>query len=188
MPTLSAEQIAGYASSAGLSGEPLAISVAIALAESGGRTDAVGDRSLTTVVWGPSVGLWQIRSFNAQRGTGKTRDETANLDPAHNARAMVELSENGTNWRPWSVYTSGRYRAFLGQARMAANNPSGGSNLVPAPTEELDILDGGTWARVGLFLMGGVLVVIALYQATNAGQAISSIAKTTVKARTGVSL
>jgi hypothetical protein len=116
MPILTMEQIAGYASAAGLSGEPLATATAIAMAESEGDTDAVGDTRIVSSTWGPSIGLWQIRSINAQRGTGGERDETANRNPANNAKAMMAISSGGKNWLPWSVYTTGKYRQFLAAA------------------------------------------------------------------------
>lgn len=156
------------------------------MGESGGRTDARGDTTITTSTWGPSIGLWQIRSINSQRGTGGERDELANTDPQKNARAMMSISANGTNWRPWSVYTSGKYRTYLAQARLAVGNPGavpagvaadaaaaaagasggGGPNL---------FTDSGTWARVGLFILGGALVTVTLYKATGAGNIVTNV-------------
>lgn len=171
MPKLTIEQIAGYALGAGLSGEKAAIATAIAMAESGGQTDIKGDTTITTTTWGPSVGLWQIRSLNSQRGTGGERDELANVNPAKNAAAMFSISDRGENWRPWSVYLNGRYRAHLAAARLAvasptaatgADTPGGGSGLEGG----LDVLDGGTWARVGLFVFGGAVLTVALYRST----------------------
>lgn len=173
MTTLSIEQVAGVAIAAGLSGEPAAIATAIAWGESNGDTDARGDTTITTSTWGPSIGLWQIRSLNAQRGSGSTRDELANRDAGHNAKAMMELSNGGTNWRPWSVYTSGQYRAHLARARLAVANPSaapGGSSAATASgAGGINLLDGGTWLRVGLFVFGTVLLLIALWKATGVG-------------------
>jgi len=177
MPTLSIEQIAGYASAAGLSGEPLAISTAIGMAESHGDTDARGDTRLQSSTWGPSIGIWQIRSLNAQRNTGGLRDEVANLNPSNNARAMFAISEQGRNWHAWTAYNSGEYRAFLAAARLAANSPAMPSGN--ASTGGVNLLDGGTWARVGLFVFGGLILAFALYKATGAGipTNISSIVK-----------
>lgn len=120
---LSAAQIAGYAQGVGLNGDALATAVAIALAESGGDTLALGDVSLETATWGPSVGLWQIRSLYGDNGTGRSRDQSKLTDPAFNARSMYEISSGGTNWRPWSVYTNGAYRRSLTTARSAAAAP-----------------------------------------------------------------
>jgi LysM repeat protein len=64
----------------------------IAMAESGGNqyaTGTVGER-----------GYWQI---NPDHGSLST------YDPLGNAQAAVIISSDGTNWTPWTTYTSGRY-------------------------------------------------------------------------------
>lgn len=85
------------------------IMAAIALAESGGRVNAKG---------GPNAdgsydyGLWQINSshgYNVQKLTH---------DPEYNARAAVAVFRS-QGLQAWSTYTSGRYRAFLGDAGKA---------------------------------------------------------------------
>lgn len=98
----------------------LRLAVAIAGGESGWRPDAVGDVSLADDKWGPSIGLWQIRSLRAQTGTGQSRDANRLPDPAFNARSMWEISGGGQSWGPWSVYTSGAYRQHLDVAGSAA--------------------------------------------------------------------
>lgn len=156
MPTLSATQIAGYARGAGLTDSAaVATATAIALAESGGRTDAVGDLTLVTATWGPSVGLWQIRSVVTERGRRTSRDYDALFDPAHNARAMVEISSGGTNWTPWSVYKSGVYSKYAQAAQGAAGAPplssaAGGAQL--DPTGSLGRLAGFFEGSNGLFM------------------------------------
>lgn len=64
----------------------------IAMAESGGNqfaTGTVGER-----------GYWQINPVNGALST---------YDPYGNAHAAVIMSGNGTNWSPWTTYTSGAY-------------------------------------------------------------------------------
>jgi LysM repeat protein len=64
----------------------------IAMAESGGNqfaTGTVGER-----------GYWQI---NPDHGSLST------YDPMGNAQAAVIISADGTNWTPWTTYTSGAY-------------------------------------------------------------------------------
>lgn len=130
MPTISAAQIAQYAYAAGFRGDALNTAVAVALAESHGDTGIHGDVNLQTGTWGPSVGLWQIRSLNPGHGTPAEqalRNAQANADPATNARHAYTISKHGTNFRPWSTYTNGAYRSYLDQARTASRQVSAGA-------------------------------------------------------------
>lgn len=77
------------------------IAVAIALAESGGVPNALGDS-------GVSVGLWQI---NTRAHPKYSRAHLA--IPFNNALAAYEISKGGTDWSPWSVYKSGSYLRYL---------------------------------------------------------------------------
>jgi Lysozyme like domain/D-alanyl-D-alanine carboxypeptidase len=120
MSRLSAREIAEHAYAAGFRGQALTTAIAVALAESGGNPGARGDTTITDHTWGPSIGLWQIRSLRADYGTGHERDAKANLDPAINARHAWSISDHGTNWTPWSAYTNGSYRQYLDTARAAA--------------------------------------------------------------------
>lgn len=133
MSILTAAQVASLCHEAGFAGEALVTAVAVAKAESGFDTDAVGDTTLTDAKWGPSVGLFQVRCLNAQRGTGGIRDEFANPDPQHNARSAWAISAQGTNFGPWSVFGSGAYRRHLADVRpaCAAVDPT-----VPAGRDE----------------------------------------------------
>ncbi|MEV5536650.1 transglycosylase SLT domain-containing protein [Saccharopolyspora shandongensis] len=121
MPTLTDQQIAEHAANAGFTGEDLRIAVAVALAESRGNPGAIGDVSLQNEVYGPSVGLWQIRSVNPGHGNAfdqRHRNEAANADPATNARNAYAIQQ-AHGWDQWSTYTGGQYREFLGRARDA---------------------------------------------------------------------
>jgi LysM repeat protein len=65
----------------------------IAMAESSGQqfaTGTVGER-----------GYWQI---NPNHGSLST------YDPLGNAKAAIIISDDGTNWNPWTTFTSGAYR------------------------------------------------------------------------------
>lgn len=125
MTVLSPAQIYTYARDAGLTPAAATIATAIALGESGGRTDAQGDVGIQDSKWGPSIGLWQIRSVKAQSGTGQPRDATRLTDPAFNAASMVTISGAGKNWSPWTVYTKGTYKRYLSQVATAV--PAGGA-------------------------------------------------------------
>jgi len=117
MARMTGKQMAILVQSVGLRGDAAAIAIAVAKGESGWDSNARGDTSLANEFWGPSIGLWQIRSENRQRGTGGTRDELANLNPVRNARAMLSVSSNGRNWRPWTVFTKGIYVQHMTEAR-----------------------------------------------------------------------
>ena len=98
---------------------------AIALAESGGRSDARGDLGLQTSTWGPSVGLMQVRSLKAETGRGTARDVTRLDDPVQNMLAAYEISHGGRDWTPWSTYKNGRWQRFLATAQKAAASSPG---------------------------------------------------------------
>ncbi len=114
-------EVARLARDAGFTGEALVTAVAVAKGESGLNPKARGDTTITDATWGPSMGLMQIRSFNKEKGTGGTRDELANLDPATNMRAAFTVSGGGKNFRPWTIYKNGAYKNHLAEARAAVN-------------------------------------------------------------------
>jgi LysM repeat protein len=75
----------------GSSGQAIT-AASIAMAESSGEqfaTGAAGER-----------GYWQI---NPDHGSLST------YDPLGNAKAAVAISDDGTNWTPWTTFTSGAY-------------------------------------------------------------------------------
>lgn len=192
MTKLSDGQIAGYVIGAGFSGSVAVTAVAIVLAESDGETGSVGDVNLQTGTWGPSIGLFQIRSLNAQKGTGGQRDALANVDPATNAKNAYAISSNGRSFAPWSTYKTGAYVKFLNRAQLAVANPgavsaasggpaAGGSSVDAVSTGVSLLTDPGLWKRVGVFLLGGLLITLTLYRATNAQQYIAKGIKTATK-------
>jgi soluble lytic murein transglycosylase-like protein len=79
------------------------LAAAVAMAESGGNPNAVGDLYL-----GGSYGLWQINS------KAHPQYSVAMLfDPAYNARAAFEISKGGNDWSPWTTFRTGAYRQYL---------------------------------------------------------------------------
>ncbi|HEX6452129.1 MAG TPA: LysM peptidoglycan-binding domain-containing protein [Trebonia sp.] len=68
------------------------IAASIAMAESGGNQYALSPTD--------DYGYWQINASNGPLAT---------FNPYGNARAAITLSDNGTNWSPWTTYTSGAY-------------------------------------------------------------------------------
>jgi hypothetical protein len=114
-------QVANVAVATGFRGGDAVTAVAVALAESQGDAHARGDVVLQTEKWGPSIGLWQIRSLKAQRGTGGERDELVLTDPIQNGfRAHAIFLAEG--WKPWSTHTSGAYLLYKARAEAAVKN------------------------------------------------------------------
>jgi hypothetical protein len=123
------EQIAAVAKAAGFSGQALVTAVAVAIAESSGRTQVVNYLGC--------VGLWQIyQKMHPKWSTAQLKD------PAINAQAAFSISNGGKNWGPWTTYpnASGRYMARAGKAvekllkKAGAGNGTGGEVQTPNET------------------------------------------------------
>lgn len=101
---LNSSQIAQLAYNAGFRGEALNIAVAVALAESGGNTQAYNPEiAAGTPTGSGSRGLWQIY--------GAAHPEYNNdsaFDPQTNAIAAYKVfREAGNRFTPWSTYNAG---------------------------------------------------------------------------------
>jgi len=104
----------GWLQAAGLSGEKLKVAWAVGMAESGGNPRAHnGNRNTGD----NSYGLFQINMIDslgpARRRQYGLRSNEDLFDPATNIRVMLQMSNNCTNWQPWSAYKNGAYRRFL---------------------------------------------------------------------------
>lgn len=185
MTTLSPAAIYALARGAGLSAAAATTATAVALAESGGRTDAMGDVGLEDATWGPSVGLWQIRSLKAQSGTGGHRDATRLTDPAFNAASMAAISGAGSSFSAWTTFTSGAYRSHLSQVSSTvpgadtsgsatdSSSTSGSSGSTGSPGSVASTIGGwmglgGTFFTVGMKVAGaaaaaGLVIVGAVH-------------------------
>ncbi len=195
MPTLTDAQIAHYAIGAGFTGADVGIAVAVALAESRGRTDA--DNTGTNRNGSTDYGVWQINTVHADLlKSGDWRN------PADNAR-MAHSVFASSGWRAWSTYKSGAYLPFLARGRAAAGAPSadgavggsipggvtGSTSASTDPTAGLSYFTNpALWARVGVFILGGALLVFALWKLTGIGGTAVKVAKTAVRSRTGIAL
>lgn len=124
------------ARAAGLSSAQAVLATAIGLGESSGDDTAVGDTNLQNNTWGPSVGIWQIRTLKAQTGTGSDRDISAlQGNIARQAQAMWNISNHGQTWTPWTVYNTGAYRKFMTQSEAGATG--GGTTPIAASNASL---------------------------------------------------
>lgn len=134
MAALSQSQVYALARTAGLSPAAAVTATAVAQAESGLVPDREGDLNLVGQPasngqhWGPSVGLWQIRSIQEEYGTGQTRDAAKLTDPAFNAQSMAHISGAGKSFGAWTTFTQGTYKQFVGAdqkvAQAAGDDPN----------------------------------------------------------------
>jgi hypothetical protein len=113
------EQIAEVAYRAGFRGHALTVAVAVALAESAGKPSAHN-----RVAPDDSYGLWQINMIDELGPDRRHRYHLSSndelLDPAVNARVAYRESDEGRDWRKWTTFTGGGYRAHLDAAGPAA--------------------------------------------------------------------
>jgi len=118
--TLSPSQIYTLLLQGGFSPDKARLMTAIAQAESARNPGAIGDVALENAKWGPSVGLFQVRTLKAETGTGSDRDIQRLLNnPAEQVKAALNISGDGNNLRPWSTFTSGAYLKFLDEPLQA---------------------------------------------------------------------
>jgi Lysozyme like domain len=105
------------------------IMAAVALAESGGRTDAHNGNASTG---DDSYGLWQINYFGKML-PGRTAQygspQQLVADPNLQAKAAISLAGNGSGLSNWTTYTSGAYKAPL-QANVSGLIGDSGIQLV----------------------------------------------------------
>lgn len=177
--SLTMAQTYALARQAGFDPAAAVIMAAIAAGESGLRVDAIGDTGLVDAKWGPSVGLPQIRTLKADTGTGRLRDiSRLSGDPLQQMVAAYEISSHGRDFTPWTVYTSGKYRSYLGQASSAATVTPviAGANVVPVG------LMSDTGARLQqlavlgvVVVLGVALVVLGAARATGTGSALAGL-------------
>jgi Lysozyme like domain len=127
MAKLSDQEIAQLAANAGFGGPDLETAIAVSLAESWeGDPNAIGDKIIQTAEYGPSVGLWQIRSINPGHGGWFDKQHRVyqdNFDPQTNANNAYAIWDR-YGWDQWSTYTHGDYKKYLDRARAAAGTVS----------------------------------------------------------------
>ena len=118
--TLSTDQLVALAKQVGFNQQNAVIAAAVAKAESGGGSGKLNNTPSTGDL---SYGLWQINMIDR---LGPERLKQFGIysyqqlyDPLTNARAAFILS-GGSNFSPWSVYKSGKYKSFLPEAQKAA--------------------------------------------------------------------
>lgn len=128
--------------------DPAAATVmtAISGAESGYDPSELGDTNLEDATWGPSYGLFQVRTVKGQTGSGGDRDITRlAASDLNQAKAAYDISGGGTDFTPWSVFETGKYQPFLPAAQQIA--ATAGDNPAPA---------GSDLGGLGSTVLGGV--------------------------------
>lgn len=186
---LTPQEIAGYAKAAGFPQSELQTAVAVALAESGGNPGAVNRANSNGSV---DYGLFQI---NTVHGSLLTQGDKFN--PADNAKmAFTVWSRAGNKWTPWSVYKSGRYRAYIPQGTLGSAAPAETPQATAsAPTNApatvqatgvggaLDALTGGLLSgiggiliRLGLLILGSAMVLVAVAKLTGISNVVTQAA------------
>jgi hypothetical protein len=172
--------IARYALGAGWTRGDVTVAVAVAMAESGGNTDAHATRGED------SRGLWQINV------AAHPDLASQNLyDPATNARAAYGIWRS-QGWGPWSAHNNGSYLMFMpaaeagmltalalgpignaveskveGGANAAGGAVSQAAAIAQEPLSVLKFLEQpATWQRIAKIAIGGALVVGGLYLLT----------------------
>jgi Lysozyme like domain len=105
-------EIYSLALAGGLTSDRAKIAAAIAMAESKGDPNA-----LNAVPPDLSYGLWQINMLGKlgpeRRKAYKLKSNDELFNPAVNTKAMLNISSQGNNWRPWSTYITGAYKPYL---------------------------------------------------------------------------
>lgn len=116
-------QIAQLAYKAGFRGEALNVAVAVALAESGGNTQAYNPEVAANTPQGSgSRGLWQIYGV----AHPEYNNDSA-FNPEINAQAAYKVfREAGNRFTPWSTYNAGLANPKQDYARALGNASPGG--------------------------------------------------------------
>jgi hypothetical protein len=184
MATLSAFQIAGLAKEAGFPTAAIPIAVAVAFAESGGRTDIISKPNTNGT---RDLGLWQIND-------GAHKDLLSRYtwsNPHDNAKmAYIIYHARGNTFRDWTTFNSGSYRMFLNKGTAGAGNPETvpGSGAVPSNTafDQTAFLstatkapDGGLgwFTRIVLFFIGIGVLFMVMKSMLMRNDTVASVAK-----------
>lgn len=183
MTKRSPEQTYALLRQAGFTDQGAIVMTAIAGPESSYDDADLGDVSLEDAEWGPSYGLFQIRTQKSATGTGGNRDQTwLAASDLNQAKAAYSISSGGTNFSAWTTYKNGAYASYLSGAKAAAASVGNNFNAIvgnlgqaltdplgavqSAATSTLDavitpLLEGGKQLgfTAGFAALGGLLVI-----------------------------
>lgn len=177
--SLSMQQLVTLSEQAGFRGQAAATAAAIAMAESSGNPTSAGDVGLGGS-GATSFGPWQIHIPAHPEYTAAQL-----YDPATSAAAAYKISSSGTNFGPWSTYTSGAYRQYMPAALKAVGTAGSGitSSLTAAVTGVPPASSNPTSSSIGsdllyALLFAGAIVTGAIVLGLGVNRAASSPART----------
>lgn len=132
MSTIDDTDIAGLAKLVGMTGDNIAVAVAVALAESGGNPEAVNVNTGGSA----DTGLWQINSVhNSNAKIATITNKLGSLkNPVANAVAMRVVYDS-QGWNAWVAYSKGKHETFLPRARAAAQHVNVAKTLLRMSTQ-----------------------------------------------------
>lgn len=159
---LSDAQLAGWARSAGFPEDQIATAVAVALAESSGRIDAIGGPNPLDGSF--DYGPWQI---NEKQHPEKFQQWPDWWSVTNANMAFAVWSERGRRWTPWTVYNTGAYRLYLprGEAAVAGIRGSAPSSTQWDIPGVPDVVENTVQDQIGaLTSIGNAMKAIAAGQ------------------------
>lgn len=158
MAVYSGPEIKAYCLAHGFTEDQAETMAAIALAESGGNN---GAHALTSKE--DSYGVYQINRYAHPSYTVNClRDMYCSTNAAY------DISNQGTNFQPWTMYKNGKYKEHLPIGKAApliVDDPGAdlGSGHTAVTSGGLSLPDGDTIKRAALNLtIGGAAIIVAL--------------------------
>lgn len=132
-----ATSLANLAAQAGFPASQASIAAAVAMAESSGNPNAIGDS-------GNSYGLWQINLPAHPEFAGVDL-----LDPQTNANAAFRVWQAaGGSFSPWTTYRTGAFQQYLTAPVSSPFSPSTSALVIPSPAAA----PGFDWSSVAIAL------------------------------------
>jgi hypothetical protein len=197
--SFSQSEVYTFALHAGMSTQKSRIAAAIAMAESGGDPNAHNTNAETG---DNSYGIWQINMKGKlgpeRRSEFGLKNNEALYDPKTNARVMAELSLYGHNFKPWTTYKNGKYKAYLDNPVEKTSNSTvdtiksipgvgAATDAAQALARSSEVLaksavwlsNPQNWTRVAFVVGGGVVAVagiVMVLQSSSAGRAATKTA------------
>ena len=139
--TLEEAEVRNILAQAGFQGQDLENAVDVARAESNFKTNAEGDKGLTSNTWDYSIGLFQIRSLKDWKKFNDPKREPLHLyDPLENAKAAKQIFDGSGRWDKAWVNTS-RKLGLTGVESGGSPDPSMVEESVGVPTQENGEID-----------------------------------------------